>query len=100
MADVASTGGDNAPGGVAEAVDQSGSDTDLIPAERAARQAITSILGIDSDVLRDDTPLASIGWDDEAWLCLAATFTITDAEVSDAATFGDLVRCLEHADER
>jgi hypothetical protein len=100
MADVAPSGGDNAPGGVADAVTKSANDTDLTPAERAARHAITSILGIDSDVMRDDTPLASIGWTDEAWLCLAEQHPITDSNVAGITTFGGLVRCLERADER
>lgn len=98
MAPIAPSGGDDAPGGVADADSRSG--TDLIPAEQTARRAIERILGIESDVLRTDTPLASIGWTDEAWLCLAEQFDITDHDVASVETFGQFVACFGGARER
>ena len=92
MARVASPGGDGTRGVVAEAVGPSTTGTDLIPADTAARTAVARILGIDSAVLRDDTPLSSIGWCDEAWLCLADDLAISDDDVQGIETFGALVQ--------
>lgn len=59
------------------------------------------VLGVDSATLRHDTPLALLGWDSLARVCLidiiaadresAVDVTALDRWLSDAATIGDLV---------
>lgn len=50
---------------------------------------------------RDDTPLSSFGVEAAVWAPLAAALSdacdvrITDGDVADLCTFGDLVRCVD-----
>lgn len=43
--------------------------------------ALQHVLGIDANALRDDTPLAALGWDDAAWLAMRPF--VTSALASD-----------------
>lgn len=78
---------------------------DLAAQTTATRLAVARVLGVDASTLREDTPLASLGWDSLAGVCWGDVvaddgWRADPAEAGRAATIAELARCLQSGGAR